>query len=102
MIADDDLRELPIGEIGEMCMRSPCNMAEYWHNPEETARTLVGDGWLRTGDLGLKDEAGCFRLAGRKKEMFIRGGYNVYPLGSRKGAVDAPEGGRGRHRAPRR
>ena len=80
MVADDDLRELPVGEIGEMCMRSPCNMAEYWHNPEETARTLVGDGWLRTGDLGYKDEAGCFRLAGRKKEMFIRGGYNVYPL----------------------
>ena len=80
MIADDELRELPVGAIGEMCMRSPCNMAEYWHNPEETARTLVGDGWLRTGDLGLKDEAGCFRLAGRKKEMFIRGGYNVYPL----------------------
>ena len=55
-------------------------MAEYWHNPEETALTLVGDGWLRTGDLGLKDDAGCYRLAGRKKEMFIRGGYNVYPL----------------------
>ena len=80
MIADDDLRELPVGEIGEMCMRSPCTMAGYWHNPEETARTIVAGGWLRTGDLGIKDEAGCFRLAGRKKEMFIRGGYNVYPL----------------------
>jgi acyl-CoA synthetase (AMP-forming)/AMP-acid ligase II len=80
MVADDDLRELPVGEIGEMCLRSPCTMAEYWHNPEETARTLVRDGWLRTGDLGFKDDAGCFRLAGRKKEMFIRGGYNVYPL----------------------
>ena len=80
MIADDDLRELPVGEIGEMCMRSPCTMAEYWHNPEETARTIVAGGWLRTGDLGIKDEAGCFRLAGRIKEMFIRGGYNVYPL----------------------
>ena len=80
MIADDELRELPVGEIGEMCLRSPCTMAEYWRNPEETARTLVGDGWLRTGDLGIKDDAGCFRLAGRKKEMFIRGGYNVYPL----------------------
>jgi acyl-CoA synthetase (AMP-forming)/AMP-acid ligase II len=80
MIADDDLREVAVGEIGEMCLRSPCTMAEYWHNPEETALTLVGDGWLRTGDLGLKDDAGCYRLAGRKKEMFIRGGYNVYPL----------------------
>ena len=78
-VAGEDGRELPIGETGEMWLRSPATMSEYWHNPEETARTLVG-GWLRTGDLGLKDESGCYRLSGRVKEMFIRGGYNVYPL----------------------
>lgn len=78
-IADDTGRELPIGETGELWLRSPAVMSEYWRNPEETARTLV-DGWLRTGDLGAKDERGCYRLSGRAKEMFIRGGYNVYPL----------------------
>src|SRR6476620_9233982 len=61
-------------------MRSPCNMAAHCQTQEETARTLVGDGLLYKRDLGLKDEAGCVRRAGRKKEMFIRGGYNVYPL----------------------
>lgn len=79
MIAGDDLRPLPPGEIGEVCLRSPAVMSEYYRNPAETAATLV-KGWLRTGDLGFVDEAGCYRLAGRKKEMFIRGGYNVYPL----------------------
>jgi acyl-CoA synthetase (AMP-forming)/AMP-acid ligase II len=72
-------RELPLGETGELWLRSPAVMSEYWRNPDETARTIV-DGWLRTGDLGAKDERGCYRLSGRVKEMFIRGGYNVYPL----------------------
>src|SRR5690606_23256486 len=78
-IADESGRELPVGETGELWLRSPAVMSEYWRNPEETAATLV-DGWLRTGDLGTKDERGCYRLSGRAKEMFIRGGYNVYPL----------------------
>jgi acyl-CoA synthetase (AMP-forming)/AMP-acid ligase II len=78
-IADSSGRELALGETGEVWLRSPAVMAEYWRNPEETAATLV-DGWLRTGDLGAKDERGCYRLSGRVKEMFIRGGYNIYPL----------------------
>lgn len=90
MVADDEGRELPIGEIGELCLRSPATMSEYWRNPEETARTLVG-GWLRSGDLAWKDETGCYRLAGRKKEMFIRGGYNVYPLEVEKVLCDHPK-----------
>ena len=53
-------------------------MAGYWRDDEGTAATLV-DGWLRTGDLGTIDDRGNLRLAGRTKEMFIRGGYNVYP-----------------------
>ncbi len=64
---------------GEVCLRSPTVMAGYWRDPEATAEA-VRDGWLHTGDLGAIDEAGCLRLAGRAKEMFIRGGYNVYPL----------------------
>lgn len=70
---------MPAGEIGEVCLRSPCVMAGYWRDPDATATTLR-DGWLHSGDLGHLDEAGCLRLVGRAKEMFIRGGYNVYPL----------------------
>lgn len=70
---------VPAGAIGELWLRSPTVMSGYWRDPDGTAETLV-DGWLRTGDLARVDEAGCFRLAGRIKEMFIRGGYNVYPM----------------------
>jgi acyl-CoA synthetase (AMP-forming)/AMP-acid ligase II len=78
-IRDDRGRPLPPGEVGEVHLRSPCMMRGYWRDPEATAATIV-DGWLRTGDLGWLDERGCLHLAGRKKEMFIRGGYNVYPV----------------------
>jgi acyl-CoA synthetase (AMP-forming)/AMP-acid ligase II len=74
----DDGTVLPDGEVGEVWLRSPTTMAGYWRDPEATAATLVG-GWLRTGDLGRLDDTGLLRLAGRSKEMFIRGGYNVYP-----------------------
>jgi acyl-CoA synthetase (AMP-forming)/AMP-acid ligase II len=67
------------GDIGELWIRSDCVMSGYWNDPEATAETLV-DGWLRTGDLARVDDRGCYRLAGRLKEMFIRGGYNVYPM----------------------
>ena len=61
-----------------MWLRSPTTMSGYWRDDEATDHALVRD-WLRTGDLGFIDERGCLRLAGRLKEMFIRGGYNVYP-----------------------
>jgi acyl-CoA synthetase (AMP-forming)/AMP-acid ligase II len=70
--------EIEIREGDELWLRSPTTMAGYWRDPEATAETLV-DGWLRTGDLGALDERGNLRLLGRSKEMFIRGGYNVYP-----------------------
>ena len=54
-------------------------MSGYWNDPNGTAESLV-DGWLRTGDLARVDDAGCFRLSGRIKELYIRGGYNVYPM----------------------
>jgi acyl-CoA synthetase (AMP-forming)/AMP-acid ligase II len=78
-IRDEDRRLVPDGEVGEVCLRSPCVMAGYWNDAEATAAALQ-DGWLFSGDLGFVDDAGCLRLAGRAKEMFIRGGYNVYPL----------------------
>jgi acyl-CoA synthetase (AMP-forming)/AMP-acid ligase II len=71
--------EIEIREGDELWLRSPTMMAGYWRDPEATAHTLV-DGWLRTGDLGAIDERGNLRLLGRSKEMYIRGGYNVYPV----------------------
>lgn len=67
------------GDVGELWLTSPAVMDSYWNNPAETAETLV-NGWLRTGDLAHVDDRGFYRLAGRVKEMFIRGGYNVYPM----------------------
>ena len=72
-----------------MWLRSPTSMAAYWRDPEGTTATLV-DGWLRTGDLGRIDERGNLRLAGRRKEMFIRGGYNVYPAEVEAALADHP------------
>ena len=74
----DDTKTLPVGEVGEVWLHSPTAMTGYWQNPDATADAL-SDGWLRTGDLGLIDERGLLRLAGRLTDMFIRGGYNVYP-----------------------
>ncbi len=78
-IRGDDGSPVADGEVGELWLRSPAVMSGYWNAPDTTAATLV-DGWLRTGDLALIDDRGCFRLAGRTTEMYIRGGYNVYPL----------------------
>lgn len=78
-IRDERDERLPDGEVGEICLRSSAMMRGYWRDPDATAVTLRG-GWLHSGDLALIDERGLLRLAGRKKEMFIRGGYNVYPV----------------------
>jgi len=77
-IRDDDGRVAPEGDVGELWLRTPSAFAGYWRDPEASAATIV-DGWIRTGDLGRRDERGLVRLVGRRKEMFIRGGYNVYP-----------------------
>ncbi len=70
---------LPAGEVGEICLRSPAMMRGYWRDPQATASALRG-GWLRTGDLGWTDGSGLLHMAGRAREMFVRGGYNVFPL----------------------
>ncbi|CAN5435452.1 class I adenylate-forming enzyme family protein [soil metagenome] len=77
-VRDEFANPVPDGEVGHVWLRSDAAMAGYWGDPESTARTLV-DGWLRTGDLGHLDASGCLTLAGRQGEMFIRGGYNVFP-----------------------
>jgi long-chain acyl-CoA synthetase len=76
--ADDGESDVPAGEPGELLLRGPQVMRGYWNRPDETAQTLQ-DGWLRTGDLATVDEEGYFRIVGRKKEMIVAGGYNIYP-----------------------
>jgi long-chain acyl-CoA synthetase len=71
--------ELPAGEVGELCVHGPQVMRGYWSRPEETAEVLSPDGWLRTGDLARMDEDGFFYIAGRRKDLIIAGGYNIYP-----------------------
>ncbi len=77
-IVDEQGQELPTGQVGEIVIRGDNVMAGYYENPDATAESLK-DGWLYTGDLGHQDADGWFFIAGRKKEMIIRGGENVYP-----------------------
>jgi long-chain acyl-CoA synthetase len=77
-IVDDSGRALPTGEAGEICVRSPAMMVGYWRAPEATAEA-IRDGWLHTGDIGYLDEDGYLFIVDRKKDLIIRGGFNVYP-----------------------
>jgi long-chain acyl-CoA synthetase len=77
-LLDDDGKEVPAGEVGEIAIRGENVMKGYWQRSEETAKSIP-DGWFRTGDLARQDDDGYFFIVDRKKEMIIRGGYNVYP-----------------------
>jgi acyl-CoA synthetase (AMP-forming)/AMP-acid ligase II len=79
-LVDDDGKPVPEGEVGEVCLRSPAVMSGYWRDPDATAAAFTADGFVRTGDLGWRDDQGRLRLVGRSKEMYVRGGYNVYPV----------------------
>lgn len=70
---------LPVGTAGEILCRSGGVMSEYYHNRERTKAAFTEDGWFHTGDIGVIDERGCLTVTGRKKDMIIRGGYNVFP-----------------------
>ncbi len=78
-IRDDEGRELPVGSAGELCVRGPQVMKGYWNRPEETARVMTPDGFLRSGDVAEIDEEGFIRVVDRKKDMILVSGFNVYP-----------------------
>jgi fatty-acyl-CoA synthase len=75
---DADMKEVPIGEPGEICVRGPLVMDGYWKRPDANAETLRG-GWLHTGDVAVKDTEGYYYIVDRTKDMIISGGFNIYP-----------------------
>lgn len=77
---NDDGRRVPNGEVGEIMIKGPNVMKGYLNHPEATARTITRDGWLRSGDLGRMDDDGYVFITGRKKELIICSGKNIYPL----------------------
>lgn len=79
LILDNDGKEVPIGQPGELAVKGPQVMQGYWHNPSETAKVFTSDGWFLTGDIASMDENGFIRLLERKKDMVLVSGFNVYP-----------------------
>lgn len=78
-IRDDDGNNLPLGEVGEICIRGPQVMAGYWNRPDETAKVMTKDGYFKSGDMGFMDERGYTKIVDRKKDMILVSGFNVYP-----------------------
>ncbi len=78
-IRDDDGKDLPLGEVGEICIRGPQVMVGYWNRPDETEKVMTSDGFFRSGDMGFMDEKGYTKIVDRKKDMILVSGFNVYP-----------------------
>ena len=78
-IIDDDGHELPVGQPGEIAIQGPQVMAGYWQRPDETAKVMLPDGWFKSGDIGVMDARGYFKIVDRKKDMILVSGFNVYP-----------------------
>ncbi len=77
-MVDEDGHDVEAGTVGELAVAGPYGMKGYWNNPEATT-AAIPDGWFRTGDLARMDEDSVFYIVDRKKDMILRGGYNVYP-----------------------
>ena len=78
-LIDDDGRDVPLGQAGEIAIKGPQVMAGYWQRPDETAKVMTPDGWFKSGDIGVADERGYFKIVDRKKDMILVSGFNVYP-----------------------
>ena len=79
MLRDDAGKEVGIGPPGEICIKGPQVMKGYWNKPDDTSKVIDKDGWLATGDVGVVDDQGFFRIVDRKKDMILVSGFNVYP-----------------------
>jgi long-chain acyl-CoA synthetase len=79
VLRDDSGGSVALGEPGEICIRGPQVMKGYWNQPDETAKTLTAEGWLKTGDMGYMDHSGYVFVTDRKKDMILVSGFNVYP-----------------------
>ncbi len=90
VLLDPEDRAVPTGEVGAVCLRSAAAMTGYWRDPDATRAAFTADGFVRTGDLGWVDDRGRLRLVGRAKEMYIRGGYNIYPVEVEAVLANAP------------
>lgn len=78
-LVDDDGHDVPAGEAGEIAIKGPQVMAGYWQRPDETAKVMTADGYFKSGDIGVMDERGYFKIIDRKKDMILVSGFNVYP-----------------------
>ena len=78
-ILDDDGKEVPLGQAGEIAIRGPQVMSGYWNRPDETAKVMTPDGYFKSGDVGIMDERGYVKIVDRKKDMILVSGFNVYP-----------------------
>jgi len=78
-VRDEAGQAVPLGEVGELCVRGPQVMKGYWNQPQETAHVFTADGWLLTGDMGFMDESGTLKITDRKKDMIVVSGFKVYP-----------------------
>ncbi len=78
-LIDDDGNEVPMGQPGEIAIKGPQVMAGYWQRPDETAKVMTSDGYFRSGDIGIVDDKGYFKIVDRKKDMILVSGFNVYP-----------------------
>ncbi|HEY6868591.1 MAG TPA: class I adenylate-forming enzyme family protein [Novosphingobium sp.] len=90
-LLDAELRDVAPGSIGRIAVRSQTAMTGYWNDPERTDEVFTADGWLLSGDYGRFDDAGNLVLAGRTGEMYIRGGYNVYPIEIERVLAELPD-----------
>ncbi|MEC9343371.1 MAG: long-chain-fatty-acid--CoA ligase, partial [Pseudomonadota bacterium] len=89
-IRDEDGKDLPLGEVGEICIRGPQVMKGYWNRPDETEKVMTADGFFRSGDMGFMNEQGYVKIVDRKKDMILVSGFNVYPNEIEEVAVSHP------------
>jgi long-chain acyl-CoA synthetase len=78
-LVDDEGRDVPMGQAGEIAIQGPQVMVGYWQRPDETAKVMTPDGYFKSGDIGTMDERGFFKIVDRKKDMVLVSGFNVYP-----------------------